>query len=355
MKNLGLIATAALLLTSQLASADDYPQRVAAKASSLSMGMAVSSAPVLSRASADQKAVQAGLLSALGLDVNNATLLPNSTGTRLKATGWTLDIRGDGTSAEYVDLSVRAAASSKGVAHSARMTPSSLESAARAFISSKLAKFVVLQSGEELVPVTTAYRFEGGQDLKTGIVSDVVVTNRVVLGRTIHGVPVVGGGSTVTVTFDNAGALESFRYDWPTYASGALVQTALAPSDLLGRVQAAVSSRSSVAITASVKTSASYPVDLLKGTQLVALECGYYDPGVLARDAKALVQMGCVYHATMKTPGPTPSDTVTSGYAGAVPAALNVQNDLSWPETLEANGISPSSPMAPGQASTLPQ
>jgi hypothetical protein len=228
------------------------------------------------------------------------------------------------------------------------MSASALESAARAFIASHLASLVVLQNGETLVPVTTAYRIEGGQNVKSGaITTDMVVANRIVLGRVINGVPVVGGGSTITMTFANNGEVESFRYDWPQYATTGTVQSSVSPGDILSRVQNAVSSKSKVPVRTAVNGATVYPVDLVSGIQLQKLECGYYDPGVLVRDAKAPVQMGCFYHALSTSAGPSQGDVVNAGIAGAVPAASAVEPDAKWQEAAAILGQPISAPAAP--------
>jgi hypothetical protein len=60
---------------------------------------------------------------------------------------------------------------------------------------------------------------------------------RVVLSREIGGIPVVGAGSKVTVTFLNDGSLVSFRYDWPVYTRTGRAQAMASPTEVLRRLQ----------------------------------------------------------------------------------------------------------------------
>jgi hypothetical protein len=113
-------------------------------------------------------------------------------------------------------------------------------------------------------------------------------------------VPVVGGGSTVVLTFANNGALESLRYDWPVYRATAIQRLVDAPQ-IAQRINAVLAAR---------KTTAALPANARQisnniqanvavgkpGTALQKLECGYFDPGVAARTASATIQPGCVYH-----------------------------------------------------------
>jgi hypothetical protein len=345
---LATIVVSVLASAPGLARATDYPQRQALQATSLTAGMMVASAPTLSRARADATVAEGAVVTALGLNTAGAVRWSSPLGTRVSGADWTLAIQADGSLVEYRSLAVLRGAHGQGVPRASKMSASALESAARAFIASHLASLVVLQNGETLVPVTTAYRIEGGQNVKSGaITTDMVVANRIVLGRVINGVPVVGGGSTITMTFANNGEVESFRYDWPQYATTGTVQSSVSPGDILSRVQNAVSSKSKVPVRTAVNGATVYPVDLVSGIQLQKLECGYYDPGVLVRDAKAPVQMGCFYHALSTSAGPSQGDVVNAGIAGAVPAASAVEPDAKWQEAAAILGQPISAPAAP--------
>jgi hypothetical protein len=157
-----------------------------------------------------------------------------------------------------------------------------VDSGALAYIHSKLGASIVLGENEELVPLLTDYRLEGSQDLSIGLVTRSVAANRIVFGRKLNGVPVVGNGSRVVITFANDGSVESFFYDWPKYVSTD-AQSLVTPSTLLGRIQQAVSARTGVAsaFTAAVpeQKEAAGRVALDTGTRLESMQCGYYDAG----------------------------------------------------------------------------
>jgi hypothetical protein len=163
-----------------------------------------------------------------------------------------------------------------------------------------------------------------------------------VFGGTIRGVPVVGGGGRVVFTFANDGALESFQYDWPQYQIDN-PRTVVAIADILDRVQAVIGDRMGVPTSPTTRVpkgeGRTYAVELMPNTVLQKLECGYYDPGVLAREAAAVVQPGCVYHVVHQS-----DDGRRAGFAGAVPAAAQIEPDPGWREAVFLRGPSPSQP-----------
>ena len=191
---------------------------------------------------------------------------------------------------------------------------------------------ITLGAGEQMAALSTDYRIEGLQNVSTGAVTRSVAANRVVFGRTLNGVPVVGNGSRVVVTFANDGSVESFHYDWPKYETAtATAQGLVSASSILARVQQVVGTRTGVTPTFTVQVpsltaAAAGAVDLNPGTKLQSLQCGYYDPGAAAGYAE--VQPGCVYHVVY-------ADTtgIRQGYSGAVPGGLRFEVDAKWPET----------------------
>jgi hypothetical protein len=329
---LGVLGVCALL-TAGSANAEDFAQASAMKQASMTQGFGRATLPVLQRAAASNPAqVSAALLGKL---CANCAVSKATQGTNLQITGanLVLSISGDGTAADFRDVSVQAKAHSLAKPLDGRMPLIALEKAGRTFVASKLASVIALGPGEQLVALSTDYRVEGLQNLSTGAVTQSVVANRVVFGRTLNGVPVVGNGSTVIVTFANDGSVESFHYDWPKYetAAGLTGQNLVNASDLLARVQQVVGARTGAAVTSTVRVptvteAATGAVELNLGTKLQSLQCGYYDAG--AAEGHAQVQPGCVYHAVF-------ADTtgMRQGYAGAVPGGLQFQPDAKWPET----------------------
>jgi hypothetical protein len=324
---------ALMVVSGTSASAEDFPQTTAAYKLSVTRGFNQSSVAVLNRtAAANAATVGAALTTKLCTAPCSTRSTPGDSGS-LKIAGdhWSLTIVADGSSAEFQDQSVQARAHSLGKAPAQKMSAAALEQAGRDFIASRLAGVIVLGPQEELVPLLTAYRHDWDQDLHSGEMHDAIVANRVVFGRKIAGVPVVGGGSQVIVTFTNDGAVESFRYDWPKYrtASG---QAVIDAGEILARVQKVISDReggSASRLPVHVPPDgAPYPLAVTADASLHKMLCGHYDPGFAARDAKAPVQPGCIYRVVVNG-----SDGTVSGLAGAVPGGSRVQADGGWPES----------------------
>jgi len=332
-KNLSFALSAVLAATTMIAGstarAEELPQTKAHQQFSVTQGFRDSALPVLHRAgTVEQNKVGSTLIAKLGLGSAEQSSKREDT---LHLTGkqWSLDVTADGAGVDYRDAAVEARAHLLGKPVSEKMSAAEMEQKGRAFIAAKLASQIVLGADEQLVALRADYRTEGGQDLKTGEISHAVVANRIVFGRTLHGVPVVGNGSKVIVTFINDGSLESFHYDWPKYQAAAS-QNLVDAGEILSRVQKVIQVRDGVAAPASGVTvpssqSEAYPVELTPNTQLLALECGYYDAGSFAGHAAQSVQPGCTYRVISQD-----SNGMRAGYAGAVPAGRQFESDAAW-------------------------
>ena len=227
-----------------------------------------------------------------------------------------------------------------------------LEAAGRAYVAKVLAQSITLAPGETLVTESFAARKEGGVG-RDGVAAPTNVTgNRIVFSREMNGTAVIGNGSKVTITFLNDGSVESFRYDWPTYSVTGRQQATVSPSDILLRVQRVVGARSGTAaatgVYAAPAPSTSGKIDLGADAQLERLTCGYYDPGLNARDAVAPVQAACYYHAVHFAG--SGSEALKAGFSGAVPAAAKAEPDSRWPEEMLLRGVVQSGGVAPGPA-----
>jgi hypothetical protein len=321
---------AASTMVAGSARADELPQTKAHQKFSVTQGFRVVSLAALQRGSAlGQSEVSAALIEKLRpASVHESANIKG----RLRSTGdqWSLEVSSDGTAAEYRDLEVEARAHSLGRQVTNQMSASEMEQRGRAFIESNLASQIVLGANEELVALRADYRTEGGQDLNTGQITRAVVANRIVFGRVRDGVPVVGNGSKVILTFINDGSLESFHYDWPTYQTGGS-QNIAEVGEVLSRMQKVMVARTSAAAPASrvavpVGGGREYPLALTSSTQLQVMECGYYDPGASGKIQS--VQAGCTYLAVSQD-----ASGMRQGYAGAVPAAASFTPDEGWLET----------------------
>jgi len=316
--------------------AEELPHASANAETSMTRGFKESSLAVLRRAGgANRQAVADTLLEPVcAAPCESASRADTGKALQASHSNWALEVTGDGSAARFQDREVQKRARSIAVTNATATKQQSNKwvNAGRSFIASRLASVIVLGPDEQLVPLRTDYRVEGGYNALTHKTTRSVVANRVVFGRTIHGVPVVGGGSTVVVTFANDGALESYQYDWPQYESSGTRN--LANVDvLLQRVQKVVGARTpGVAASSSAQSPIRKNpdgVELANNTTLLKMECGYFDPGAGARPDGGPVQPGCVYHAVRKNENGT-----RSGYAGAVPAASEIESDPQWPESL---------------------
>jgi hypothetical protein len=346
-------ALGALTLISVVRSAhaDDFPGVLANAQSALTRGFSQPALPVLRRATtANLSTTKASLVEKLCAApcVQKTTTTPDKA-LRIESGQWSLEIRDDGAFGRFEDRSVQARAHSLGKSPSAKTSAVELEKAGRAFIASTLSSAIVLGPGEELIPVRTDYRSEWGQDIKTGAISRSVVASRIVFGRTLHNMRVVGGGSSVVITFTNDGAVESFQYDWPRYEEAAF-QNVADPGELLRRVQKVISARSGLSeplftTAVPVNPSSPYPLPLGADVSLQKLECGYFDPGSTARNTHADIQPGCVYHAVEQG-----GKGLRRGFAGAVPAGNPFTPDAAWTENTLLRGAVPAASKAPASA-----
>jgi hypothetical protein len=350
---LGTIFGAGLILGLGQAFADDLLKPSGTAGFSIALGFKQTSLPLLKRvAGGAPDAVSEALLQKL-CSGQCPPLSRSAPINRVEAAGdtWSLQVLGDGTAARYRNMEVGGREHAIAKEKTQQMSAESLYRAGRDFIDAQLASVVVVGPEEKIVPVRTDYRVEGGTNLRTGETARSVVANRVVFGRTIRDVPVVGGGSRIALTFANDGSLESFQYDWPKYEYEAqsAERSVVDLEGILERVRRAVGLRlgvpsSTAPISAFGGQDASHGVELLTNTVLRKLECGYYDPGFSAREASAPVQPGCVYEAVSHDEAGG-----RSALSGAVPAATFVEADPSWPEAARLGAPAPNEiPAIPG-------
>jgi hypothetical protein len=331
---IGLLSVVAASAAST-ADAEDFARSDQKAVLSLKSGVGVSSLPILERLPGDlEKTVAALLPVACGANCASHVRETVQGAVRLRDKGWQLDVSNDGTSAEFVDLDVLARARESGVDKSATKSQADLEDAGRSFIAKNLANVITLGPGEELVAEATSHRTEGGGSPSGQVAPTLVTASRVLFSREINGVPVMGTGSKIAVTFHSDGAVESFRYDWPTYVNTGKQQSMAASSAILQRVQMVTSARSGVrasqAVVVPAAATAATEVPLGPGLQLQRLSCGYFDAAQAAVGSAKVVQAGCYYHAVHAV---TSDDRlVRAGFAGAVPAATAPEADSSWPE-----------------------
>ena len=282
---------------------------------------------------------------------------PEKLNDRIRISGgtWRLDVFGDGSGAEFADADALERAHSSGVQPDRAMSNDALEANGRAFVQRTLSRLIVLQPDERLVLATTARRTESGVVPGGESAYSAVVAYRVVFSREIGGIPVVGAGSKVTVTFLNDGSVESFRYDWPVYTRTGRVQAIAAPIEVLRRLQRVTGARMKAEVDRAIVAPPSLesitgPIKLGATVELQDMKCGYYDPGFALRDPAAPIQAGCYYHL-LESRGEGRYVT-TAGYSGAVPAGASFEPDARWPEVNVLRGLKTNEPKGRTAASS---
>jgi len=201
------------------------------------------------------------------------------------------------------------------VPKAARMSTMELEARARSFIHTVLADHVVLGSGEELVAVATQYLTDDGAAVEGNTHSKhaqrlpQVIASRMVFGRTIDGVPVLGPSSWVSVSLSNDGTPTEFEYDWPTYAR-------------VGKGRNVVDLDAIVARGAGLA-----PVSLdAPNVRIRSMDCGYYDSATAGGMLEPACTLDYSYQATSGG---------SSVHSTVIPAAAEVRVDPKWSETRE--------------------
>lgn len=297
----------------------------------------LASVSVLERQHDGDPAAKLALLRESIAAARSTTSEPEQLKDRIRISGgsWHLDVLGDGSGAEFIDAEAFERAHANGVEPSQAMSSEALEAKGRLFIDQALSRLIVLKPDERLVLAAISRRTEGGVAPGGEHAYSAIVAQRVVFSREIGGIPVVGAGSKVTVTFLSDGSLESFRYDWPAYLRSGRNQTTLPPIQVLHRLQRIGGVRTNVDVDRRLDAPPTLeaitgPVKLGATVELQDMKCGYYDPGFAVRDPSAPVQAGCYYHL-LETRG-SGEYVTTAGYSGAVPAAASFEPDRRWPE-----------------------
>ena len=243
------------------------------------------------------------------------------------ASGWYLQVYGDGTAVRYRNYPYLDSAADLGRPVAARLSDERLEALGRAFIARELAGYVTLAKGEEVVAFSSVHEINGSQENVPGSSAkrrEEVVSSQVNFSRTVRGVAVVGRGSKVSVIFANNGVPLGFDLDWPTYAETGESQPVLGVTDINRRA-------SSVLTVNPFGT----------GATIRRYECGYFDAGARRRDAAAPIQASCFLHYVVQTVGDTernkldPTDGLEkAGYAQPIPVGVRVKADQGWPEAM---------------------
>lgn len=340
------LAPLALFIEVNVALAADFPQRLAHEATSRTTGFDRSRLPLLERVPGPGKEAVAGTLLArfaAGSSISTAgTTRQDASESRLAVTsdaGWALKVWADGTRVSYRNFPLLDSPTSLDVPVAERFTESKLETLGRAFIGENLGGLVTLGAGETLVPLFTEFALRGGMAADGSATEpDKVAASTVIFTRAVGGVPMVGPGSKVAVTFTNDGKAVAFDLDWPRYRTRTEQQSLLPAADIRARSKV-------------LAEFAGFPEE----TVTEHFECGYYDAGARRKDPGALIQAGCflqAYQRRIVDPeihalSPR-SGHVLVAKGEAIPAGLQVVADGGWPEAMALLGLPSEAGGTPG-------
>ncbi len=320
----------ALVALPGAAPAKDYPQRAADDDASRRAGLGRTSVPLLERAAGPGADT---VVSTVLAKFERSTRGIHTQGTferaaaadliTLHTEGWTLQVAADGTRVSYRNIAELDGATARPVEE--RLDQDTLEALGRRFIGDSLREFVTLSSNDEILPLYSEFQIAGGgavSETQSLPEAEQVVANTVVFTRAIDGVPVVGGGSKIAVTFLNDGTAVAFDFDWPQYRKTDRQQEVLP----IGEIR----ERGSRVLTLGLDA---------PGVNVTRFECGLFDPGVRKRDAAAPVQSACFVQADRRDIvdpelhrlDPESGHIVTA-IAQAIPAGALIERDDRWPE-----------------------
>lgn len=320
----------AVLLSGGLAQAADYPGRITLDKKSRTVGLGVSSVPLIKRAVGPGHATTSRILldrfktRTTGISTAGAATSALENGKLfVRGTGWYLEVEADGTAVRYRNDTARENTALRPVAVANRIPNTELETLGRQFVQAELQGFIPLAANEQLVPLRTEYQVDGDSDEATGAVSEALVLNTVVFGRSVGGVVLVGAGSKVAIHFGNDRLPVGFDFDWPVYASAGKTAAVLPLSTILGRGETLM------------------PTPRTGKSVLKRFECGMFDGGVRRRNSGATIQPACfaqrihtrVAKAAANALDPT-EGLITSATAYAIPAGSVVEPDIRWPEAM---------------------
>ena len=244
---------------------------------------------------------------------------------------WFLQVYGNGEKVRYRNHGLLDGPNNKPLPVADRLSDEKLKQLGLDFINNEVSGFVKLGSGENLVPYFTEFQIGGGGSTKEGARRDpeYVAASTVVFTRSINGVPVIGPGSKIAVTFANDGTPVGFDYDWPVYEAFGKNQRVLPLSEIRGR---------------ATKAGA---FDLNSAdTVLKSFECGYFDMGARRHDAGAPVQAGCIVHASQRRivdkaahDKDRESGHILDARVTVIPAGVQIEREDQWPEAAKILGL----------------
>jgi hypothetical protein len=308
----------------QAAFAADSPERLAIDRSSRASGFGRSTVRLVNRGvRLGAGPTMDSLISASGraeLKAPSAKRTAVAEAVRVEGGGWYLQVKGDGSVAEYYNAEMR-----NGVPLEARLSDATLTRRASSFAVSNFGAALGL-SASDLIPINVRHQIGTfGSRSTSAPEGQKLFSSQVTFARRIDGLPVIGPGSKIHVELSVSGDVVGFSYDWSAISMGTAVQKVHMPKEVLERA-------TNVAGVGNGDLS-----------QIKRFECGYYDAGALAGSAQ--MQGACLVQTTARDATGLRVDQAF------VPAAVAVLGNESWPlaQVLAGRPVpaSPEPPSAP--------
>jgi hypothetical protein len=270
-----------LVLTTQSgAGAQDLPFRSTAAAKAKAVGLTGETISKIERLPGRGRDIVMAEVSARFAPGGNLTVRTNAVSTEgssiMTGEGWIIEVRGTGESVRFLNAGYIDSPANRPCSRGEGLTEDALEAAALTVIKKELASLVKLGPGETLQGWQVSRLIDSVTD-DSGVLTEKVVASRILFTRAIDGVPVLGPGNKVSVTFANDGALVGFDLDWPKLAR----------------------KKGNLRITpfSFTRNEADQRQGLAWGQQGATeevFECGYYDPGVAGLSEGNSLQPACV-------------------------------------------------------------
>jgi hypothetical protein len=226
--------------------------------------------------------------------------------TMAKGKSWFLEVRGDGDWIRYRHDGYVTSDRNPPRPAETTLSAAGAEATARALVVNSFGSLVALGDGETLQPWRVGYLMRMVADA-SGVVQRGILASSITLTREVHGMPVLGPGSKVTVIIANDGTLVGFDVDW----------SGLQPSGRATGVLDLGGIRQREVQIAPLAAGAS--------RQETLFECGYYDSGTWGARS-ALLQPACI-SAFQESPGDSMKRQI------AIPAGTAVVADSTWTST----------------------
>jgi len=282
MKTLVYILTAFLTLTLTTqsgAEAGDLPFRATAAAKSKSFGLTRDTVSRIERLPGrGRNTVKTEMIKRFAPvnsnERNNEVTTEDSSITA--GEGWLVEVRGTGESVRFLNAGYINSSANRPCSRENSFTDEELETAALKVIQKELASLVKLGKGESLQGWQVSRLMDSVTD-ETGVTTENVVASRILFTRAIDGIPILGPGNKVSVTFANDGSLVGFDLDWPK----------LARKNGNPRITPFNETRNE----ADRRQGLGWGQE---GVTEKVFECGYYDPGVAGLKEGNSLEPACV-------------------------------------------------------------